>query len=82
MTEARHGNKRNQHNMEPEATKLTLNRMLDLIESLPEEKKTQENIQKLKQELLQIKFDDANRGFAGNIVLDNTEQLLKQIYTD
>ncbi len=66
--------------MEPETTKLTLNRMLDLIESLPEEKKTQENIQIIKQELLRMKFDDANRGFAGNIVLENTEQLLKQIY--
>lgn len=64
--------------MEPQM-RLTLNRILDMIESLPKEKKSLENIQKIRQELLRIKFDEEYKGFAGNIILENTEQLLKQI---
>lgn len=56
--------------------KLTLNRLLDIIEALPVEKRREEKIQKLKQNLLNMKFDEKNKGFGGNIVLDNTEQLL------
>lgn len=50
-----------------------------MIESLPKEKKSIESIQKIRQELLRIKFDEEYIGFAGNIILENTEQLLKQI---
>lgn len=65
--------------MDTPKPKLTLNRLLDIIENLPEEKRKQEKIQRLKQNLLKIKFDKKNKGFAGSIVLDNTDLLLNII---
>lgn len=62
--------------MDNQRTKLTLNRLIDIIDNLPDEKRSQEKIQKLKQSLLDIKFDKKNKGFAGKIIIDNSESLI------
>jgi len=68
--------------METTKPKLTLNRLLDMIEELPDERRKLEKIQKLKQNLLEIKFDEKNLGFGGNILMNNSEELINMLFED
>ncbi len=60
-------------------TKKTVNQLLDLIDSLPVGKSENIEIQKVKQSLLKIKFDEIHNGFGGNVLLENYDELIKKV---